>query len=218
MVRHPAGRAADNPIVDPTMYQNITTPQTVIARVTSELDVPTGPRSRLRYFPPGEDGPRASYSATMTMTESGTALCLRTAMQRYWTADQCDRQYGTEQKRSMPFPEPELTSPYTNTVPTARSCSQVTNNVPPELLPCYTMSGAGAHRGPVARCADATLQDPLTACDDDGDGRAIFDLRYRMRRSMAYRTTNFAPITFTKTRPMPKRGINAINQRMPSER
>ena len=213
----PADEAADNPIVDPTMYQNIATPQTVIARVTSEFGCSNRTTLTLTVLP--NPSPKMDPEPLVQCDDDddgirdGFVLTDRDAEILDGETNVTILYYGTEQEAIDAVPGTELTSPYTNTVPYSQIVfARVTNNVPPELLPCYTIVELELIVVPLPDAPDATLQDPLTACDDDGDGQAIFDLTVQDAAVYGVQDpVNFAPITYYEDQADAEAGINAIN-------
>src|SRR5690606_32985304 len=213
----PADEAADNPIADPTMYQNIATPQTVIARVTSEFGCSNRTTLTLTVLP--NPSPKMDPDPIVLCDDDDDGI-----VDNFVLTDRdveiLDGEtnvtilyYGTLPEAIAAVPGTELLSPYTNTVPYSQIVfARVTNNVPPELLPCYTIVELELIVVPLPDAPDATLQDPLTACDDDGDGQAIFDLTVQDAAVYGVQDpVNFAPITYYEDQADAEAGINAIN-------
>src|SRR5690606_36421796 len=65
----------------------------------------------------------------------------------------------------------ENTTPYNQVV-----YARVANDVPPGLLPCYTIVELELIVVPLPDAPDSNFQDEIVVCDDDNDGMAIFDL------------------------------------------
>src|SRR5690606_11979429 len=61
--------------------------------------------------------------------------------------------------------------PYNDTV-----FARVTNNVPPEVLPCYTIVPLELVVVPLPDAPDGDFQEEIVVCDDDNDGMAFFNL------------------------------------------
>lgn len=213
----PADEAADNPIVDPTMYQNIATPQTVIARVTSEFGCSNRATLTLTVLP--NPSPKMDPEPLVQCDDDddgirdGFVLTDRDAEIRDGETNVTILYYGTEQEAIDAVPGTELASPYTNTVPYGQIVfARVTNDVPPELLPCYTIVELELIVVPLPDAPDATLRDPLVACDDDGDGRAIFDLTVQDAAVYGIQDpAGFAPITYYESQADADLGTNAID-------
>src|SRR5690606_10605908 len=111
------------------------------------------------------------------------------------------------------FPGTEITGPYTNIVPYSQFVyARVTNNVPPELLPCYTIVQLELIVVPLPDMPDATFQDPIVVCDEDGDGTAIFDLT--LQDAAVYGVQDpldFEPITYYTSLADAEAGTNFID-------
>ncbi len=213
----PADEAADNPIADPTMYQNIATPQTVIGRVTSEsgcslritltLTVLPNPNAKtdpdpIVFCDDDDDGIVDTFDLTVRDLE---ILNGETDVTIFY--------YETLQEAEAAVPGTEIGVPYTNIVPYSQTVfARVTNNVPPELLPCYTIVELELIVVPLPDIPDATFQDPIVVCDEDGDGLAIFDLTVQDAAVYGVQDpADFGPVTYYTSLADAEAGTNFID-------
>ncbi|MCZ4320340.1 T9SS type B sorting domain-containing protein [Aequorivita viscosa] len=213
----PADEAAGIPIPDPTMYQNFATPQTVIGRITSEFGCTNTITLTLTVLPNPNANPNPEPIIICDDDDDGIVS----------TFDLTDRDveilnnetdvtifyYETMQAAIDAVPGTEITSPYTNIVPYNQIVfARVTNQVPPEQLPCYTIVELELVVVALPDAPDATFQDPLFACDEDGDGTAIFDLTIQNDAVYGIQDpADFEPITYYESQADADLGINEIN-------
>ena len=209
--------ALGNPILNPTMYQNINTPETVIGTVTSEfgcsnnvtvtLTVLPNPNAKTNPEPivfcdDDDDGIIATFDLTVRDIEILNG-----------ETDVTIAYYETEQEAIDAIPGTEIIGLYTNIIPYNQVVyARVTNNVPPELLPCYTIVELELIVVPLPDMPDNTLQDPLVVCDEDGDGDAIFDLTVQNNAVYGVQDPDdFEPITYYTSLADAEAETNAID-------
>ena len=176
-----ADEAADLPIADPTSYQNTSNSQTVVGRVengfgcrvlvTLTLTVlpnpsPNGSPSPLEECDDDDDG----IASTFVLTDRDAEII-------GGEPDVSVLYYLTPAAAEAGVPGTELSSPYTNTVPGGELVwARVESDVPPGVLPCYTVVGLQLVVVPLPAAPVEGFLDPFFACDGDGDGLAGFDL------------------------------------------
>ena len=176
-----ADEMADNPIVDPTMYQNIVTPQTIIGRVATEFDcrliitmtltVLPNPTPNLTPTPlelcdDNDDGIVGGFDLTLKDVE---IIGPEADVSILYYEDLAAAQAGVAGT--------QIVSPYTNIVPFSQIVyARVTRDVPPGILPCYTIVELELVVIALPDMPVAGFLNPMTSCDDDGDGQAVFDL------------------------------------------
>ena len=213
----PADEAADNPIPNPTTYQNFATPQTVIGRVTSEFGCSNTVTLTLTVLPVPNANPNPTPIVICDDDDDGIVstfdLTSRDAEILNGETDVTIFYYESMQAAIDAVAGTELTSPYTNTVPYNQTVyARVTNQVPPEQLPCYTIVALALEVVALPDAPDATFQDPLFACDIDGNGTAIFDLTLQDAAVYGVQDpADFEPITYHQTQADADLGVNAIN-------
>lgn len=177
----PADEATDNPIPNPTTFQNTMTPQTIVGRVTTEFDcsivvtmtltVLPNPTPNLMPTPlelcdDNDDGIVGGFDLT---TKDSEIIGPETDVSVLYYELFTDAQAG--------IPGTEIVGLYTNTVPTTQIIyARVTRDVPPGILPCYTIVELTLNVIALPDMPEAGFLNPMTSCDDDGDGQAIFDL------------------------------------------
>jgi len=191
-----------NPILDPENYTNINSPETVIATVTSEFECSTNVAVTLYVLPNPDPKPNPDPIVLCDDDDDGIMifdLKIRTQEILRGEDDVFLVYYETLQEAIDAVPGTEIVlgiyentrSPYNDTV-----FARVTNDVPPELLPCYTIVELDLE---VVALPDAPidLKDPLVVCDEDGDGDAIFDLTIQNDAVYGIQVpANFEPITY----------------------
>jgi gliding motility-associated-like protein len=177
----PADEASDNPIMDPTMYQNTSTPQTIIGRVTTEFDCSITITLTLTVLPVPH--PKEDPTALELCDDdddglvAGFMLTDRDVEIVDGEPDVNILYYLTEQEAMDAVVGTELVSPYTNVVPNSQIVyARVTKNVPPALVACYTIVELELVVIALPDMPDLTFQDPFISCDENGDGDAVFDL------------------------------------------
>ncbi len=177
----PADEMANNPIVDPTMYQNTVTPQTIIGRVTTEFDCSIVITMTLTVLP----------NPTPNLTPEPLALCdddddgivggfdltLKDIEIIAGEPDVSILYYEDFAAAQAGVAGTEIISPYTNIVPFSQIVyGRVTRDVPPGILPCFTIVELELVVVVLPDMPVAGFLDPMMVCDDDGDGEALFDL------------------------------------------
>ncbi|HBC05418.1 MAG TPA: hypothetical protein DC015_14775, partial [Aequorivita sp.] len=212
----PADEAAGIPIADPTMYQNIATPQTVIGRVTSSFGCSNLITVTLTVLPNPNANPDPEPITICDDDDDGIVgtfdLTQRDLEILNGETDVTILYYETLQEAENAFPGTEIVSPYTNIVPYSQTVfARVTNQVPPEQLPCYTIVELELIVVPLPDAPDATLQDPLFACDEDGDGTAVFDLTVQDASVYGVQDPDdFVPVSYYESQADADAGTNAI--------
>ncbi len=175
----PADELANNPIPDPTAYQNISTPQTVVARVTSEFGCLNTVTVTLTVFP--NPNPKTDPTPLELCDDDDDGIVngfdpsLRDIEIIDGEPDVSVLYYEDLADAEAGLPGTEITAPYqgfNNQIIYAR----VTKDVPPAILACYTIVELELIVIPLPDMPDATFQDPFIACDESGNGQAIFDL------------------------------------------
>jgi gliding motility-associated-like protein len=183
----PGDEASDNPIVDPTMYQNTATPQTVVARIESQFGCRTVVTMTLTVLP--NPTPNMSPDPIELCDNEDTTGDFDNGLSSGFDLTQRDAEiiagdpnvsilyYETLAEAQAGLPGTEILSPYTNIVPDSQIVyARVARDVPPAILPCYTIVELELI---VIGLPDAPTEefiDPMFECDDDGDGQALFDL------------------------------------------
>jgi gliding motility-associated-like protein len=213
----PADEAADNPIPDPTMYQNIATPQTVIGRVSSLAGCSTTATLTLTVVPVPNVNPDPSPIILCDDDDDGIVdtfdLGVRDAEILNGETDVTIFYYETLQEAEAGLFGTQIISPYTNIVPYSQIVyARVTNQAPPELLPCYSIVELELVVSRLPDAPGAGLQDPLFACDDDGDGVAVFDLTVQDGAVYGVQDpADFAPVAYYQSQGDADAGTNAID-------
>ncbi|MEL6811126.1 MAG: choice-of-anchor L domain-containing protein, partial [Bacteroidota bacterium] len=177
-----ADEAADIPIPDPTMYQNIATPQTVIGRITTEFDCSITSTLTLTVLPnPTPTVPTAleecdddddGFVSTFDLTTKDAEII-------NGETDVSVLYYETLPQAEAGVAGTEIVGLYTNIVANSQIVyARVTRDVPPGILPCFTIVELELVVVALPPMPDTSLgfMDPLLSCDDDGDGQAVFDL------------------------------------------
>ena len=104
----------------------------------------------------------------------------------------------------------EITGPYTNVVPYSQVVyARVTRDVPPEVLPCYTIVELGLVVVALPDAPVAGFIDPMFVCDGDGDGQAVFDLTLNDPFVIGANTDYIGP-TYHESLADAQSGTNAI--------
>jgi gliding motility-associated-like protein len=208
--------ALGNPILNPTTYQNTATPQTVVGTVSSEfgcsnnvtvtLNVLPNPNPKLDPTPitfcdDDDDGILDIFDLTIRDTEIINGQ-----------NDVSILYYETEQEAIDAIPGTEILGLYTNTTPYSQFVfARVTNDVPPKLLPCYTIVQLELIVVPLPDMPNGDFEDPLVMCDEDGDGQAIFNLTLQNDAVYGIQDPDdFEPITYYDDPTEAAAGINPI--------
>lgn len=205
------------PISDPENYQNIGTPETVVGMVTSAFGCSNSVFVTLTVLPNPTPNMNPQPIVLCDDDDDGIAefdLNIRTVEIQNGELNVSIAYYETLQEAIDGFPITQIPGGiYENTTPYNQIVyARVTNNVPPELLPCYTIVELQLIVVPLPDAPDANFQDPILICDDDNDGMAIFDLT--IQDASVYGIQNpadFDPITYHISLADAEAGINAIN-------
>jgi gliding motility-associated-like protein len=172
-----------NPILDPGNYTNINTPETVVATVTSDADCSSTVAVTLTVYP--NPAPNMDPAPLVRCDDDDDGVLVfdlneRTQEIRNGQDNVSVVYYETLALAVAGAPFTEIfggiyentRSPYNDTV-----FARVSNNVPPQALPCYTVVELDLEVVALPDRPDpATFRDPLAECDEDGDGDAVFDL------------------------------------------
>lgn len=213
----PADEAADSPIMDPTMYQNTSTPQTVIGRVTSEFGCKRVITLTLTVLPNPTPNPMPTPLELCDDDDDGIVggfdLTTRDVEIIGGEPDVNILYYETQQAAVDAVPGTEIVSPYTNITPNSQIVyARVTRDVPPGILPCFTLVELTLNVIALPDMPDENFQDPFQSCDTDGSGQAIFDLTEQDAAVLGVQDPlNFAPITYHVLEADAVANMNAIN-------
>ena len=209
--------ALGNPILNPTMYQNTATPETVIGTVSSQFGCSNNVTVTLNVLP--NPNPKIDPTPITFCDDDDDGivdifdLTVRNLEIINGQNDVSIAYYETEQEAIDAVPGTEIFGLYTNIVAYNQIVfARVTNDVPPELLPCFTIVQLELIVVPLPDAPDGNLQDPLIACDEDGDGDAIFDLTVQNNAVYGVQDPDdFEPITYHTSQADADTGANAIN-------
>ena len=173
-----ADESADIPIPNPTMYQNLATPQTVIGRVSSAFDCKTLVMLTLVVMPnpvPNQNpDPLVVCDDDNDGIYSGWDLNLADADIINGEPDVSVFYWDTLAEAQAGVAGTEIVMPYTNSVPFNQTVyARVVKLVPPNILPCYTIVVLELI---VIEIPPITQPNNLFINEGDGDGFAIFDL------------------------------------------
>jgi gliding motility-associated-like protein len=211
-----ADELANNFIVDPTMYQNTATPQTIVGRATSDFGCSNTVTLTLTVFPnpapnfmptplelcdDDDDGLVSGFDLTLKDIE---ILNGELATVLYYE-DLADANAGV--------PGTEIVGLYTNIDPNSQTVyARVTLDVPPAFLPCYAIVELELVVIALPDAPDANFVDPFTSCDETGDGQAIFDLTLQDAAVVGTQDpADFLPVSYHTTQADADAGANAIN-------
>lgn len=205
-----------DPILDPANYININTPETVIGTVSSQFGCATNVLVTLTVLP----------NPTPNMNPEPIVLCDDDddGIMEFDLNIRNQEILGIEENVSIVYYETlqeaidavagteiiggiytNTRSPYNDTV-----FARVTNDVPPELLPCYTIVELDLEVVPLPD-APIDLED-LVVCDEDGDGDAIFDLTVQNDAVYGIQDPDdFEPITYYTSLAEAEASINNID-------
>ncbi|MDC8004935.1 T9SS type B sorting domain-containing protein [Aureisphaera galaxeae] len=212
-----ADEIAGNPIPDPTMYQNTSTPQTVIGRVTTEFDCKRIITLTLTVLP--NPTPNLSPAPIELCDDDddgivgGFVLTDRDAEIINGEPDVSILYYETLQEAIDAVAGTEIVSPYTNTTPNSQIVyGRVTRDVPPGILPCYAIVELTLNVIALPDMPDSTFQNPFASCDENGDGEAIFDLTLQDASVLGVQDpAEFEPISYYVLEADAQIGVNAID-------
>ena len=200
-----ADELADNPIVDPTMYQNINTPQTVVGRATSEFECRNTVTLTLTVLP--NPNPNTTPIPLELCDDdddglvSGFDLTLADVDIIDGELDVSVLYYEEFAVAVAGVPGTEIVGLYTNIVPNSQIVfARVTKDVPPSTLGCSTVIELELIVIALPDMPDASFQDPFIGCDQSGNGQAIFDLTLQDASVLGSQlASDFAPITYYQT-------------------
>ncbi|CAM3506467.1 T9SS type A sorting domain-containing protein [Aequorivita lipolytica] len=166
------------PILIPSSYQNLTTPQTVIYRVENQEGCKTLGFLTLSVLP--NPSPNQNPSPIIACDDNndgiygGWDLTLRDIEILNGEFDVSIYYYVSEAEAQAGVPGTEIIMPFTNSVPFVQTVfARVTNSVPPNMLECYTIVELELI---VNEIPPITQPNNLFINEGDGDGFAIFDL------------------------------------------
>ena len=201
-----ADELGDNPIVTPEAYQNTVTPQTIIGRLESEfgcrtlitltLTVLPNPTPNLSPTPLEvcDDDLNGTFDdgiSTFTLTDKDAEIIAG-------EPDVSVLYYATLDAAELGIAGTELLSPYTNTTPVSQIVyARVFRDVPPSILPCYTIVPLELIVIALPDAPTSDFIDPMFVCDDDGDAQGVFDLTQNDPFVLGTQDPiDFAPITY----------------------
>ena len=213
----PADEMANIPIADPTMFQNMATPQTVIGRpttafgcsITVTLTLTVLPNPNPNFTPDplelcddDDDGIVSGFDLSSRDVEIIDGEADVTILYYELLADAEAGTLGAE----IPV------GPYTNIVPFNQTVyARVTKDVPPAILACYSIVELELIVIALPDMPDATFKDPFIGCDLDGSGQAIFDLTLQDTGVLGVQDAiDFLPITYYTNQLDAEAGTNAI--------
>nr|MDS1299816.1 hypothetical protein [Aequorivita sp. S2608] len=206
-----ADEAADNPIANPTAYQNTTNAQTIVARATTSLDCKDLATLTLVVDPL----PTPATPDPLELCDQGDGFAEFDLSQRTVTIingepDVSVTYYPTqaEAEAGGPGAIPDPTA-YTNTVPFNDS---VWARIEKDITGCYAIVELELIVHPLPEAPDANFMDPYLVCDLNGDGQAIFDLTLQDASVLGSQDpAAFAPITYYIDLTDAEAGTNAID-------
>ena len=203
----PGDELADNPIPNPTMYQNLATPQTIIGRAESEFGCRTLVTLTLTVLP--NPDPKTDPTPLEVCDDdddgivTGFDLTLRDVEIIDGQADVSVLYYEDRADAEAGIPGTEIpAAPYRNIVPFSQIVfARVFNDVPPAALECYTIVELELIVIALPDMPDPALfDDPFIGCDESGNGVAIFDLTLQNPGVLGSQNgADFAPITYYET-------------------
>ncbi len=168
---------ANLPITNPTAFQNINSPQTVISRVTSGFGCKTLVTLTLVVLPIPSPNVNPTPLEVCDDNNDGFSVFDLTIKDAEILNGQEDVQityHETLAEAEAGISGTELVSPYINIVPFNQVVyARVANLVPPNQLPCYTIVELELI---VSELPQITEPENLFIDEGDGDGLAIFNL------------------------------------------
>jgi gliding motility-associated-like protein len=177
----PADETMDDPILDPTMYQNTSTPQTVLGRATSEFGCRNVITLTLTVLP--NPNPKTDPSALELCDDDDDGIVggfdpsLRDIEIIDGEPNVSVLYYELLEDAMDGIPGSEIIAPYTNVDAFSQIIyARVTKDVPPATVACYTIVELELVVIPLPDMPEAAFQDPFIGCDESGNGQAIFDL------------------------------------------
>lgn len=199
-----ADEIVDNPIAVPTAYQNISTPQSVIGRVSSLLDCRTIVTLTLTVLPNPSPNMNPTPLVTCDIDADGFSefdLLSKDVEIIDGEPDVNVLYFETLINAEMGNPIDALVSPYNNIVPFSQTVyARVTRDVPPAIVPCYTIVELELQAAPVPDEPDSSFINPLVVSDTDGDGIEAFDLTINDAAVIGIQSpSDFEPITHHTT-------------------
>ena len=207
-----ADEAADNPIANPTAYQNITNAQTIVARVANTFEC----KSLVTLTLVVDPLPTPAVPDPLELCDEGDGfaefdLSLRTNQIMNGELDVTVKYYPTEAEAEVGGAG-EIVAPflYTNVIAFNDS---VWARVEKNESECYAIVQLQLIVIPLPDAPDANFLDPYIVCDLNGDGFGIFDLT--IQNSSVYgiqNPTDFAPISYYEVESDAITGINQITQ------
>ncbi len=208
--------ASGDPILDPKMFQNSATPQTVIGRVSSQFGCSTDVTVTLTVLP--NPNPKLDPDPIIICDDDDDGivdnfdLTIRDAEILAGQANVSILYYVKIEDAIAGIPGTEIIGLYRNIVPYSQIVfARVSNDVPPKLLPCYTIVELELIVAPLPDKPDSRFKDPLTACDENGNGMAFFDLTVQNDAVYGFQDPiDFEPITYYISQGDADAGINAI--------
>jgi len=211
-----ADEIAGNAIVDPTMFQNTATPQTIVGRATSGFGCSNTVTLTLTVYPnpvpnftpapielcdDDDDGLVAGFDLTLRNIE---ILNGQLATVLY---------YEDLAAANAGIAGTDIVGLYTNIVPNSQIVfARVTLDSPPAFLACYVIVELELIVIALPDMPDASFMDPMVVCDQSGDGQAIFDLTLQDASVLGTQdAVDFLPISYYISQADADAGMNAID-------
>lgn len=209
--------ASGDPILEPTMFQNSSTPQTVIGRVSSEFECSTDVTVTLTVLPNPNPKMDPDPIIFCDINDNGIVdtfdLTVRDAEIIAGQANVSILYYETFEEAEAGLPGTEIVGLYQNIIPYNQTVfARVTNDVPPKILPCFTIVELQLIVAPLPDKPDSNFKESITECDENGNGMAFFDLTVQNDAVIGAQDPNdFEPITYYISEDDAEAGINAID-------
>jgi len=205
----------DIPIVDPSAYQNIITPQQeIFVTVLSGESCP----AYTSFFINVEANPSAPEPTPLVACDEDNDGFYDNFILTDKDAEIANGEpvsvvyYGSLLDAQTADPADQLLSPYTNIVPFSQIIyARVTNDVPPGVNACYNIVALELRVEQLPSVPDAsTFIDPMFLCDDDGDGFAEFNLEDNTAPALAGNDPTLYGVSYHESLDDAQMGVNAI--------
>lgn len=197
----PTDEMSNNPIADPTMYQNTSTPQTIIGRITSTEGCKTVIALTLTAYPnPAPNVSPIPLQVCDADNDGFGDFDLTTANADILNGepDVSIGYYETFLDAQNGDPNNQLQIPYSNVVPFSQIVyARVTRDVPPNPLACFTIVELELQVLAIPNLPDITFQNPVIVFDINGDGVEEFNLTINEAAILGIQDpADFEPITY----------------------
>lgn len=208
--------ASGDPILDPILFQNTATPQTVIGRVSSEFECSTDVTVTLTVLP--NPNPKLDPDPIIICDDDDDGivdnfdLTIRDVEILAGQSNVSILYYETKEDAIAGIPGTEIVGLYENIVPFNQIVfARVTNIVPPKMLPCFTIVELELIVAPLPDKPDSRFKESITECDENGNGMAFFDLTIQDDAVYGFQDPiDFEPITYHTSEADAETGFNAI--------